>query len=142
MTPTNIEDQLVRDEEEVLHGYFDDEGYLTIGVGILIDKRRGGGISQDESRYLLRNRIAAKKAELVAKIPWATSLDDARFGALLNMAFNLGVDGVLEFQNFLGFLKGGLWDAAAGEMLNSLWKKQVGERADRLAQQIRTGTWQ
>lgn len=142
MPITNLEDQLVRDENEILHAYQDDEGWWTIGVGILIDKRKGGGITQSESRYLLRSRIADKTAELFQKLPWVAQLDAVRQSALVNMAFNLGVDGLLKFEHFLAALQAKDWQMAAAEMLNSLWHKQVGERADRLAEQIRTGVWQ
>jgi lysozyme len=142
MTPTNLEDQLVRDEDEILHAYQDDEGWWTIGVGILIDKRKGGGITQAESRYLLRNRIADKTSELFQKLPWVAQLDSIRQSALVNMAFNLGVDGLLKFEHFLAALQAKDWQMAAAEMLNSLWVKQVGDRARRLAEQIRTGEWQ
>jgi lysozyme len=46
----NIAEQLRRDEGEVLHAYQDKYGYWTIGVGRLIDARKGGGISVEESR--------------------------------------------------------------------------------------------
>lgn len=142
MLVSNLEAQLVRDEEEVLHAYQDDEGWWTIGVGILIDKRKGGGITQAESRYLLRNRIADKTAELFQKLPWVAQLDSVRQGVLLNMSFNLGVDGLLKFQHFLAAVQAKDWPGAAAEMLNSLWVKQVGDRARRLAEQIKTGVWQ
>lgn len=138
----NIEDQLVRDENEILHAYFDSLGYLTIGVGHLIDQRRGGSIPQSISRELLQLDIAAKKTQLLLNAPWTASLDEVRFGALLNMAFNLGVEGLLEFTHFLGFLQAGNWQAAAAAMLDSLWAKQVGDRAKRLAVQIQSGVWQ
>lgn len=141
MTPANLSDQLIRDEDEVLYAYKDSRGLWTIGVGCLID-RRGGGITREESRYLLANRIASKRAQLLAALPWFSTLDDVRQGALLNMAFNLGVAGLLTFTDFLPLMKDGMWQEAGEDLLDSLWYKQVGDRAKRLILQIQTGVWQ
>lgn len=128
-----LTEELVRDEGEVLHAYQDSEGYWTIGVGILIDPRRGGGITREESRYLLANRIAEKMAELDKALPWWRSLSPNRQRVLLNMAFNLGLEGLLGFNNTLAAMKRGDYEAAALGMLRSKWHQQVGARARRLA---------
>jgi lysozyme len=137
-----LRDQLIRDEGDIPHAYQDSLGYWTIGVGRLIDGRKGGGLSKEERMFLLDNDIKAKSAELFERIPWATKLDDARQGVLLNMAFNLGVPGLLKFKNTLAMVHAGEYEAAAKAMLQSLWAKQVGARATRLAEQMRTGIWQ
>lgn len=129
------------DEGEVLHAYQDHLGYWTIGVGILIDKRKGGGITNEESAYLLENRIREKESELDKRIPWWRNLDDARRGVLLAMAFQLGTDGLIAFKNTLAMVKSGDYAGAARGMLNSLWAKQTPERAGRMAEQMRTGEW-
>jgi lysozyme len=64
-----------------------------------------------------------------------------RFAVLVNMAFNLGVGGLLHFQNMLSFVKAASWVSAADEMLRSKWANEVGDRAQRLATQMRTGDW-
>jgi lysozyme len=133
--------QLRRDEGEVLHAYKDNLGYWTIGIGRLIDKRKGGGITKEEAAYLLNNDIDRKEKELLARLPWAANLDEARFAALLNMAFQMGVDGLLGFKNTLAMIREGDYEAAATGMLNSLWAKQTPERAKRVAEQMRTGEW-
>jgi lysozyme len=134
--------QLRRDEDEVLHAYPDHLGFLTIGVGRLIDKRKGGGITPDESAYLLSNDIDKRQAELLRRIPWVSTLDSVRFGALLNMAFQMGVDGLLGFKNTLAMVRTGDYVQASEGMLNSLWAKQTPERARRIAKQMETGVWQ
>ena len=136
-----LKKQLVRDEGEVLHAYTDSMGYLTIGVGRLIDSRRGGGISHTESMLLLDNDIARTANELFAALPWAEHLDDARQGALINMAFNLGVPGMMAFKNTLALIQAGKWNEAADAMKASKWATQVGARAIRLCAQMRNGVW-
>lgn len=134
--------QLRRDEGEVLTAYADSLGYLTIGVGRLIDKKKGGGISADESAYLLANDIRAKTAGVLAALPWASGLDEARRGVLVNMAFQLGVAGLLGFKSTLELVKSGNYARAAEGMAASLWAKQTPARCARLQKQMVTGEWQ
>lgn len=138
----SIYDQLRRDEVEVLHAYTDSLGYLTIGVGRLIDERRGGGISEDESDYLLHNDVKRVTAALANKLPWLANLDDVRQAVFTNMAFQLGVAGLLSFRNTLACAERGDWAGTAKCMLDSKWARQTPERARRLAKQIETGAWQ
>lgn len=137
--PQGIVEDLVRDEGEVLHAYQDSMGYLTIGVGRLIDRRRGGGITQAESRMLLKNDLERFAVGLDAHIPWWRTLSTNRQRVLLNMAFNLGVSGLLTFRNTLAAVRSGDYEKAAEGMLRSKWATQVGERARRLAALMREG---
>lgn len=134
---------LREDEDEILHAYQDSEGYLTIGVGILIDKRKGGGITPQESRYLLRNRIVLAAADLDRALPWWRTMNEVRQRVLLNMRFNMGLGnsrgGLLSFKNTLAAMERGDYEAAARGMLRSRWAKQVKHRAERLARMMETG---
>jgi len=134
--------QLRRDEGEVLHAYEDHLGFLTIGVGRLIDKRRGGGISAEESAYLLNNDITRVMNALSRRLPWFEAVDDARKGVLLNMAFQMGVEGLMGFTNTLGLIEKGSYAAASRAMLSSKWATQTPARAQRLSKQMETGEWQ
>jgi lysozyme len=134
--------QLTIDEGEVLHAYQDHLGYLTIGVGRLIDKRKGGGITKEEAAYLLQNDINTRIDALQTKIPWIKELDQARQGVLVNMSFQLGVDGLLKFTRTLAYIAAGDYAAAADNMLKSKWATQTPARAERMAKQMRTGEWQ
>lgn len=134
--------QLRRDEGEVLHAYEDSEGWLTIGVGRLIDEKKGGGITREEATYLLQNDIQRVTRQVEERWPWAHSLDSARLGVLQNMAFQLGLEGLGKFAITLRYVAAGEYARAADEMLDSTWAKQTPERAKRLAVQMRTGVWQ
>lgn len=133
--------QLRRDEGSVPHAYKDHLGYLTIGVGRLIDQRKGGGLSEDEIEYLLNNDIDKRDAELRKRLPWVNELDQARYGVLVAMSFQMGVDGLLGFKNTLELIRTKQWSQAAAGMMNSLWAKQTPTRAARLAKQMQTGVW-
>lgn len=134
--------QLRRDEGEVLTAYSDHLGFLTIGVGRLIDKRKGGGINAEESAYLLANDIREKTAEVLRALPWAEHLSEPRLGALINMAFQMGTDGLLDFKITLSLIQGGNYARASEEMGNSLWMKQTPERCARIAKQMKDNVWQ
>lgn len=138
---TNLSEQLRRDEGEVLHAYQDSLGFWTIGVGRLIDSRKGGCISRSESEMLLANDIAAKQLELTKALPWILKLDPIRQAVLYNMAFNLGVAGLLNFKTTLALIAQHDYAAAAVAMLDSIWAKQLPERSARLAEQLKTGEW-
>ncbi len=134
-----LKEQLLLDEGEVLHAYQDSLGFWTIGVGRLIDARKGGGISHEEAMVLLDNDIADKVSALNARIPWWTALDDCRQRALADMAFNLGVDGLIQWPHFLAAMKRGDWQAAVGELRGTPWEGQVGDRAARIEKMILMG---
>lgn len=134
--------QLRRDEGEVLHAYQDHLGYWTIGIGRLIDKRKGGGISAEESSLLFRNDLGRVMEALQTRLPWFSRLDSARKGVLINMAFQMGVDGLLGFRNTLAMVEAGDYAGAADGMLQSLWaREQTPARAKRLSEQMRDGQW-
>lgn len=138
----NILDQLERDEGFVNHPYQDKRGFWTIGIGTLVDPAAGGGLTRAEARRLLQGRLEDSMVQLTAALPWITELDEARYGVLQNMVYNLGVAGLLGFHNTLAAVREKRWDDAARGMLDSKWAHQVGERATRLAKQMQTGVWQ
>ena len=138
--------ELRRDEGERLTSYIDTEGYWTIGVGILIDPKRGGDpkpfcvdlrggrtITQEQSSDLLSKAILDKMRLLDIRIPWWRDLSEVRQRVVLNMAYNIGVEGLMMFKNTLAALKAGDYKRTASGMLGSKWATQVKARADRLA---------
>ncbi len=137
-----LTEQLRRDEGTESCAYQDSLGYWTIGVGRLIDARKGGGLSNDEIDYRLDNDIKAKTREVLLALPWAARLSEPRRAVLVNMAFQLGTKGLLAFHRTLGSVEDGHYGDAAVEMLNSTWAKQTPARAMRLATQMETDQWQ
>lgn len=134
--------QLRRDEGCVLHEYKDHLGFSTIGIGRLIDQRKGGGITMEEAAYLLKNDIEKVDRQLQDRLPWVVTLSPARRGVLQNMAFQLGIDGLLKFKNTLAMIEQGQWANASSAMLDSVWASQTPERAKRLSKQMLLDTWQ
>lgn len=138
----NLTDLLRSDEGQVLNAYQDHLGFWTIGIGRLIDARKGGGISKEEAEYLLANDIAKVMAGLATRLPWFATLDAARQGVLCAMAFQMGIDGLLGFVNTLKMVEAGDYPGAARGMLNSKWASQTPGRAKRMAEQMKNGVWQ
>lgn len=126
-------------------------GYLTIGVGRNLitnplteeEKQKVGdwksGITKDAAFYLLRNDIIRTEKECEQHIPFWKHLDDERQYALLDMAFNLGIKGLLQFKKMLYDMGIGNYRGAAKECLNSKYARDVGKRAERIAKAIETG---
>jgi len=142
----NIYQQLNRDEGEVKRNgkhvmYRDHLGYATLGVGRLIDERRGGGLTDEEVEYLLRNDVTRVALELSKNLDWWPSLDHVRQSALINMAFQLGINGLLNFRKTLSLIKHGDYAEAGKEALRSTWAQQTPNRANRIARQLETGEW-
>jgi len=132
-----VKEQLLRHEGLKLKPYRCPAGKLTIGVGRNLD---ANGISQKEAFVLLENDILRCESELVSHIPIAYSgLNETRKSVLLNMCFNLGISGLLEFKNTLAFIGAGDYERAANNMLASRWAKQVGRRAVELSELMRKG---
>ena len=132
-----IKEQLVRHEGLRLKPYRCTSGKLTIGIGRNLDDC---GISQTEAYVLLENDIQNCEMQLVDEIPEIyNTLDEVRKSVLLNMCFNLGIGGLLEFNNTLAFIAAGDWERAANGMLASKWAKQVGRRAIELSELMRKG---
>lgn len=112
---------------------------LTIGFGRNLEDK---GITQEEAEYLLSNDILAVQSVIWKSIPAYDRLNDARKGVLVNMAFNLGMNGLLKFKKMLSAIEYGHFTQASREMLDSNWANQVGNRAQELAEQMKTGEWQ
>ena len=138
MTITGLLAQLQRDEGLRLHAYKDSVGVLTIGYGHNLEAH---GITEAVASAILAEDIDRARADVLTRIPVSMALDEIRRDALINMAFNLGIVGLLRFTALLGALEQQDWPAAAQAMLDSKWARQVGERAHRLADQMRDGSY-
>jgi lysozyme len=152
-----LTDELVRDEGEKFKVYrctadkrtvgvgrnLDDVGISkaeTAALGITLASVCKNGVTRAQSRALLANDIDACERALDARLPWWRTLNDVRQRVLLNMCFNLGIGRLLGFKNTLAKMERGDFDGAAAGMLASLWARQVGARAERLAAMMEKGT--
>lgn len=95
--------------------------------------------TQKQCSDMLLKDASKHAAEVLAALPWAAALDPVRQDVLFNMAFNLGLKGLLGFKNSLARIERGDYAIAAANMRKSLWARQVRNRAKRLADMIQTG---
>jgi lysozyme len=134
MTP--LEKMLIQDEGLRLKPYRCTAGKLTIGVGHNLDAL---GITEAEAMFILMNDIKRVTLECEKSFDFWPFLDEERKCVLLNMCFNLGLDGLLKFKRTLTAISDGRYEDAAAFMLDSKWAQQVGQRAVRLSKIMATG---
>lgn len=91
------------------------------------------------AEFALRYIANETEAELKLAVPEYKSLPDKVKIALLDMAYNIGVPGLLGFKKMWEHLKNGDYEAASYEVLNSQYAKQVPNRAKANADLIRYG---
>lgn len=115
--------------------YKDTEGFLTIGYGLNID----AGITKEEAEMILVSRVVKIKNKLSTLIPSWNTLNGARQDVLINMAYNIGIDGLLKFKRMLARLNDRNYEEAAQEMKASKWAVQVKTRSTELIETMRDG---
>jgi len=94
-------------------------------------------LTEDEGDAILRNRIQMISSLLRRKIPFFKGLNHLIQGVLVEMAYQMGVPGLLAFKQTLRFIGAGEYRKAANEMLDSKWAKQTPTRARELAEIVR-----
>lgn len=134
-----MDQELTRDEGFVPYAYQDHLGFWTIGVGFLIDKRRGGKMP-DPVRALWLSLLVQECVADIQHEPWFVACDtDARRRALVNMRYQLGGDGLRSFRRSLALIQEGAWKEAGEQLRKSLWYKQTPVRAERVIRMIENG---
>ena len=108
---------------------------LTIGYGRNLDDR---GISREEAEMLLLNDLETSTKE-AKKFEFYENLTSNRQDVIVEMIFNLGLTRFKKFKKTIGYINQANHSAAADEMLDSRWAKQVGQRALTLSNKFRAG---
>lgn len=149
-----LAEQLKRHEGLRLAAYLDSEGILTVGYGhnckawpVTGVEKPGDAINMEEAEFLLTADLEMAEGHTGYALPWMEILNYPRRAALINMAFNMGIGsvasgrGLMGFRRMLAALQRKDYAAAAREMLDSRWARQVGPRARELAAQMESGYW-
>ena len=124
---------LQREESFRPKPYPDSRGTATIGWGTAI----GEGITRTEGAYLLRERLVDTRKRMVkAWTPFEAMPAHVQV-ALLDMGYQLGVEGVLEFHDMLAALVRGDYAAARAAALDSEWARETAARARRVVEGLR-----
>lgn len=116
------------------------KGKLTIGIGRNLQDK---GISELEAKRMLMTDIDYfyKQVTQDKRIRHTFgNLNNVRQRVILNMVFNMGLEGVVSFKKMWAALKRKDYNEAAYQMLDSKWAKEdVGQRAVELSQLMRMG---
>lgn len=123
--------QMTKDFEGLrLKPYKCTAGKLTIGYGRNLEDV---GITNTEADMLFERDFAVAESEVIRLCKEygidTNNLIEQRFYVLTDMMFNLGYTRLSQFKKLFQALKNGLYEDAAREMMDSLWAKQVGNRA-------------
>ena len=126
--------------------YKDTKGIWTIGVGHNIEAdphypytEKDEPLTDQQINTLLDKDIATVVAELDQFCNWWRAMEEPRQRVLANMCFNLGWTRLSQFKNTLRAMHDSRYADAAQGMRDSLWYKQVGARAERLAKVMEKG---
>ncbi|MDD6056598.1 MAG: glycoside hydrolase family protein [Helicobacteraceae bacterium] len=124
-------------------------GFNTIGYGRNIEANplsneeasalRDGQVSKEIALLWLKEELEKCYKALDKALPFYKNLDEARQVALLDMAYNLGIKGLLGFKNTLKFVEKGDWINACINLEKSRWYKQVGRRSKKIVEIMQLG---
>lgn len=128
-----IYEMLLRHEGIKAKPYRDTRGKLTIGVGRNLDDT---GISEGEAFLMLNNDVNRVRRGLDKYLPWWREQPDPVRLVLQDMAFQMGIAGLLEFKVSLGLILRGRYADAPAALLDSTWAKQTPKRAQELAKLV------
>ena len=139
-----LREQLKIDEGCVYEIYNDHLGYPTFGIGHLViesDPENGEeiGTPVSESRVIeaFEQDVETVLSDCAILYPNFDELPEEVQQIVANMMFNLGRPRLSKFAGMKRGVDSQDWDAAADEMVDSRWYRQVGARAERLVERIR-----
>ena len=143
MKREQVQKQLAVDEGIVHEVYLDHLGYATFGIGHLITDKDpeqeytvGTPISEERVTEAFQSDLDISIGECKVLFDlWDTYPGEVQ-EILVNMMFNLGRPRLSKFKNFKKAVDAGDWGKAGIEGRDSLWWKQVGNRAERLMVRI------
>jgi len=116
------------------------KGYPTVGYGFCVDAFKGAPLPQEVADFWLQHLVEKVTAEIESSWqPYVTQHEDVQ-RALVQMAYQLGVSGLLGFKLMLAALERGDRETAAENALDSTWHTQTPARAERVAALIRGET--
>ena len=147
MNSQELKAQIKDHEGEVLEIYEDSLGYLTLGVGHLIQKGdpeygqpAGTPVSQevvdmyydnDFDKHIEETKHVCDNNNIVFE-----ELPESIQHVLVNMCFNLGANRLGKFRNMLYACSVEDWDEMSRQMEDSKWYGQVGRRSKELQEMV------
>jgi len=145
MDINKLREQLKIDEGVRYEVYDDHLGYKTFGIGHLVkttdeeygwpvgtpvsEKRVNSVFDEDVETYIAETeKVFGNLQEMPQEVQQV----------LVNMCFNMGAPRLSQFKKFIKAIHDEDWATASVEMLDSRWANQVGDRANRLSDRIKS----
>jgi len=139
-----LKDEIAADEGYRTDIYLDHLGYPTVGIGHLIlktdheyGKPVGTKITDARVTELFLSDIESSVKDAKKLFLNFDTCSDNVQRILVNMMFNLGYTRLSKFKKFKAAIESRNWKQAAIEGADSLWFKQVPNRARRLMDRLK-----
>lgn len=137
---TDLAQTLIEESEgRMATAYRDSLGYLTIGIGCLVDPKVVGAGLCDEAIDTQFVHDSAKARDDAAALLGFSACNDVQQAVLISMCFQLG--DLRDWPNFKAAIANGDFAAASAAGLASKWATETPERAQREMAMLKTGTW-
>ncbi len=144
MNMEKLREELEADEGVKYEIYNDHLGYATFGIGHLIldsDPEQGSSVGTpvSESRVIEAFEQDCENVLSDCNILYEDfdDLPEEAQQVIANMMFNMGRPRLSKFKGMKRGVDSRDWNAAADEMVDSKWYRQVTKRADRLVVRMR-----
>ena len=139
---------IASDEGKKLKVYLCSRGFKTVGIGHNLEadsaldilKRHldiGDRITEAECTALFRRDLANVYAGIKRNMPYFDDLQDKYKPVIINMIFQMGINGVLKFVNTLSCMIKDDVQGAVNGIRASKYHKQTPERAERMVKLIK-----
>jgi lysozyme len=139
-----LQEELEYDEGVKYEIYLDHLGLPTFGIGHLVTEDDpehgedvGTEVSEDRVAEAFEQDIQTTLSECTVLYPDFEDLPEEAQLIIANMMFNLGRPRLSQFKGMKRGVDARDWNAAADEMVDSKWYRQVTNRADRLVERMR-----
>ena len=144
MNLDQLRKELEIDEGVVNEIYLDHLGYPTFGIGHLVTEsdpesgqKVGTAVSDERVRQAFEADVVSVIEDCNKLYNDFDELPEEVQQIIANMMFNMGRTRLSKFRGMKRGVDNKDWNAAADEMVDSRWYRQVTNRADRLVQRMR-----
>jgi lysozyme len=139
-----LREEIAYDEGSVNEIYLDHLGLPTFGIGHLVidsdpeyGQPVGTPVSEDRCNEAFDNDVQTVISDCNILYPDFDELPEEVQRIIANMMFNMGRPRLSKFKGMKRGVDTRDWNAAADEMVDSNWYRQVTKRADRLVARMR-----
>ena len=144
MNIEQLREEVAADECCVYEVYLDHLGLATFGIGHLVidtDEEYGAEVgtpvSEERVNHCFNNDVQAVLMDCYQLYEDFDDLPEEVQLIIANMMFNMGRPRLSKFKGMKRGVDARDWNAAADEMVDSRWYKQVTNRAKRLVKRMR-----